>query len=181
MKACLSNKLSLACHAADVQCYQLGSFACVHTLKLKRLINLYQLSMFKKILIANRGEIAVRIIRTCRELGIKTVAVYSDVDRLALHTRLADEAYYLGPPPVRESYLNAEKIIAIAKENGAEAIHPGYGFLSENAGFAFMVEVSRLFFIGQPGAAMRAMGDKTAARQVITKAGVPTVPGSEVG
>jgi acetyl-CoA carboxylase biotin carboxylase subunit len=135
--------------------------------------------MFKKILIANRGEIAVRIIRTCRELGVKTVAVYSDVDRLALHTRLADEAYYLGPPPARESYLAGEKIINIAKQCGAEAIHPGYGFLSENAVFADAVAASDLVFIGPPASAMRAMGDKTAARQMMIKAGVPTVPGSK--
>jgi len=135
--------------------------------------------MFNKILIANRGEIAVRIIRTCRELGIKTVAVFSAADRLALHTRMADEAYDLGPPPARESYLAGEKIIAIAKQCGAEAIHPGYGFLSENADFADAVNASGLVFIGPPGAAMRAMGDKTAARQVMMKAGVPTVPGSK--
>ncbi len=135
--------------------------------------------MFKKILIANRGEIAVRIIRTCRELGIKTVAVFSAADRLALHTRMADEAYYLGPPPPRESYLLGEKIIDIAKKCGAEAIHPGYGFLSENAGFADAVAASGLVFIGPSGSAMRAMGDKTAARQVMMKAGVPTVPGSK--
>ncbi len=135
--------------------------------------------MFKKILIANRSEIAVRIIRTCRELGVKTVAVYSDADRLALHTRMADEAYHLGPSPARESYLVGEKVIAIAKEAGAEAIHPGYGFLSENADFADAVAASDLIFIGPPGTAMRAMGDKTAARQVMMKAGVPTVPGSK--
>jgi len=135
--------------------------------------------MFKKVLIANRGEIAVRIIRTCRELGIKTVSVFSAADRLALHTRLADEAYYLGPPPARESYLLGERIIDVAKKCGAEAIHPGYGFLSENAGFADAVAESGIVFIGPSGSAMRAMGDKTAARQVMMKAGVPTVPGSK--
>jgi len=135
--------------------------------------------MFKKILIANRGEIAVRVIRTCREMGVRTVAVYSQADRLALHVRMADEAYEIGPPPARESYLVQEKIIATAKRSGAEAIHPGYGFLSENAEFADRVAAAELIFIGPSGEAMRQMGDKTAARKLMQSAGVPTVPGSK--
>jgi len=135
--------------------------------------------MFKKILIANRGEIAVRVIRTCREMGIETVAVYSQADRLALHVRMADEAYEIGPPPARESYLVQEKIIETAKRSGAEAIHPGYGFLSENAEFAEAVAAAGLIFIGPNGEAMRKMGDKTAARKLMQSAGVPTVPGSK--
>ncbi len=133
--------------------------------------------MFKKILIANRGEIAVRVLRTCRELGIRTVAVYSEADRLALHVRMADEAYHIGPSPARESYLVQEKILAVAKQSGAEAIHPGYGFLSENPEFADAVAHAGLVFIGPPGAAMRKMGDKTAARKLMQSAGVPIVPG----
>jgi acetyl-CoA carboxylase biotin carboxylase subunit len=135
--------------------------------------------MFKKILIANRGEIAVRVIRTCREMGIRTVAVYSQADRLALHVRMADEAYEVGPPPARESYLVQERIIETAKRSGAEAIHPGYGFLSENAEFADAVAAAGLVFIGPSGEAMRKMGDKTAARKLMQSAGVPTVPGSK--
>ncbi|MFQ5866117.1 MAG: acetyl-CoA carboxylase biotin carboxylase subunit [bacterium] len=136
-------------------------------------------SLFKKILIANRGEIAVRIIRACQELGIATVAVYSEVDRLALHVRMADEAYLIGPPPSRESYLVQEKIIAVAKKSGAEAIHPGYGFLAENPEFAKKVIAAQLAFIGPPPQAMKLMGDKTAARRRMIQAKVPVVPGSQ--
>jgi len=134
--------------------------------------------MFKKILIANRGEIAVRVIRACRELGVKTVAIYSDVDRDALHVRFADEAYHCGPPPSRESYLVKERVIEIAKRAGAEAIHPGYGFLAENGAFSDLCRDSGIVFIGPSGDVMRAMGDKVTARQTMKKAGVPIVPGT---
>ncbi|MBL7074283.1 acetyl-CoA carboxylase biotin carboxylase subunit [candidate division KSB1 bacterium] len=137
--------------------------------------------MIKKILIANRGEIAVRIIRTCREMGIETVAIYSEADRLSLHTRMADEAYFIGPPPVIESYLRQEKIIEVAKKAGAEAIHPGYGFLAENADFADRVEEGGLIFIGPTGRTIRSMGDKTQARHTMQAAGVPIIPGTMVG
>ncbi|RMF59925.1 MAG: hypothetical protein D6743_15720, partial [Calditrichaeota bacterium] len=120
---------------------------------------------FKKILIANRGEIAVRVIRACRELEIAPVAVFSEADRLALHVRLADEAYEIGRAPARESYLVQERLIEVAQACGAEAIHPGYGFLAENPEFAGKVEEAGLVFIGPPPDAMRLMGDKTAARQ----------------
>ena len=134
--------------------------------------------MFKKVLIANRGEIAVRVIRACRELGVKTVAVYSDVDRDALHVRFADEAYHCGAPPSAESYLRMDRILEIAKRSGAEAIHPGYGFLSERGAFADLVEQAGLVFIGPSGSVMRQMGDKVTARQTMEKAGVPIVPGT---
>ena len=132
----------------------------------------------RKILIANRGEIAVRVIRSCRELGIRTVAVYSDADRAALHVRMADEAFRVGPPPSRESYLHVERILGAAKASGADAIHPGYGFLSENAAFVRACEAAGVVFIGPPAAAMDAMGEKTRARANMERAGVPVVPGS---
>jgi acetyl-CoA carboxylase, biotin carboxylase subunit len=134
--------------------------------------------MFKKLLIANRGEIAVRIIRACRELGISPVAVYSEADRAALHVRVADEAIHIGPAPSGESYLSVEKIIDAAKRTGAEAIHPGYGFLSENAAFAEAVEQAGLVLIGPPASAMRLMGSKTSARSAAMAAGAPVVPGT---
>ncbi|MCC6475991.1 acetyl-CoA carboxylase biotin carboxylase subunit [bacterium] len=133
----------------------------------------------KSVLIANRGEIAVRIARTCREMGIQTVAVYSDTDKNALHVREADAAYALGGQTASESYLIQDRIIAAAKETGAEGIHPGYGFLSENAGFAKKVADSDLIWIGPPAAAIDAMGSKTQARALMIKAGVPVVPGTE--
>jgi acetyl-CoA carboxylase, biotin carboxylase subunit len=131
----------------------------------------------KKILIANRGEIAVRVMRACRELGIATVAVYSDADRVAQHVRSADEAYPIGPPPARESYLDIAKILDVAKRSGADAIHPGYGFLSEKAEFARACDAAGVIFIGPPADAIDAMGDKTRARKKMQDAGVPVVPG----
>src|SRR5246127_235955 len=137
--------------------------------------------MFKKILIANRGEIAVRVIRACREMGIQSVAVYSDVDRAALHVRKADEAYHLGPAAAAESYLNIPKILAAAKRSGADAIHPGYGFLSENPRFAHACAEAGVKFLGPTAAAMEMMGLKTRARQHMQVAGVPFVPGTSRG
>jgi len=134
--------------------------------------------MFKKILIANRGEIACRVIRACREMNIGTVAVYSDADKDALHVRLADEAYRVGPPPSAESYLRGEKILEIAKLSGAEAIHPGYGFLSENAEFVRQAKAAGIVFIGPPPEAMEGMGGKISARKIAIEAGVPVVPGT---
>ncbi len=132
----------------------------------------------RKILIANRGEIAIRVMRTCKELGIQTVAVYSEADRSALHVRMADQAYLVGPPPSRESYLVQERILEVARQSGADAIHPGYGFLSENASFVRACEAVGITFIGPPASAMDAMGEKTRARQNMIKAGVPVVPGT---
>ena len=135
--------------------------------------------MFKKILIANRGEIAVRVIRACRELGIATVAVFSEADRDSLPVRMADEAYGIGPPPATESYLRADKILEVAKQSGAEAIHPGYGFLSENADFSDACRDVKIKFIGPPGSSMRRLGDKISARLVAEKVGVPIIPGMD--
>ncbi|MCX7607962.1 MAG: acetyl-CoA carboxylase biotin carboxylase subunit [Anaerolineales bacterium] len=135
--------------------------------------------MFKKILIANRGEIAVRIQRACRELGIRTVAVFSEADRQAMHVRYAEEAYLLGPAPARESYLRGDRIIEIAKKCGAEAIHPGYGFLAERADFAAACAEAGLVFIGPKPSSIAAMGDKAVARATVARAGVPVVPGTE--
>jgi acetyl-CoA carboxylase, biotin carboxylase subunit len=134
--------------------------------------------MFKRVLIANRGEIALRVQRTCRELGIETVAIYSEADRNALHVRNADFAVNIGPGPALESYLVIEKVIAAAKQTGAEAVHPGYGFLSENPRFADACEAAGLVFIGPPASAMRAIGDKVSARRLMEQAGVPVVPGA---
>lgn len=134
--------------------------------------------MFKKILIANRGEIAIRVIRACRTMGIQSVAVFSDADRNSLHVMLADEAYNIGPAPSRESYLNISKIIEVAKKSNADAIHPGYGFLSESAEFAEALEKAGITFIGPTPKNIRDMGDKIASRDLMKKAGVPTVPGS---
>lgn len=133
--------------------------------------------MFRKVLIANRGEIAVRIIRTLHDMGVRAVAVYSDVDRYALHVRMADEAYHIGPASPRESYLSAERILDAAQRSGADAIHPGYGFLSENADFREACDRAHVTFIGPPASAMRAMGSKTAARAKMAEAGVPVTPG----
>src|ERR1700720_1681105 len=137
--------------------------------------------MFKKILIANRGEIAVRVIRACHEMGIAAVAVYSEVDRAALHVRKADEAYPIGAAPASESYLNVQKILDVAARSGADAIHPGYGFLSENAKFARACADAKVKFIGPTAAAMDAMGSKTRARQAMERAEVPFVPGTSRG
>ncbi len=133
--------------------------------------------MLTKILIANRGEIAIRIMRACREMGIATVAVYSEVDRMAQHVRYADEAYLIGPAPATESYLVMEKIIGAAKKSSAEAIHPGYGFLAENPEFAQLVKDNGLIFVGPEPVTIRLLGDKMAAREAMIKAGVPIVPG----
>src|SRR5256885_5423528 len=134
--------------------------------------------MFSKVLIANRGEIALRIVRACHELGARAVAVYSDVDARAPHVREADEALAIGPAPSTESYLRGDRIIEAALRSGAEAIHPGYGFLSEREWFARAVRDAGLEFIGPPAEAIAAMGSKTAARQLAIRAGVPVVPGT---
>jgi 3-methylcrotonyl-CoA carboxylase alpha subunit len=133
--------------------------------------------MFTKILIANRGEIACRVIRTARRLGIATVAVYSDADANASHVRLADEAVRIGPAAARESYLVGERILAAARATGAQAVHPGYGFLSENEDFAEACARDGVVFIGPPASAIRAMGSKSAAKALMERAGVPLTPG----
>jgi acetyl-CoA carboxylase, biotin carboxylase subunit len=135
--------------------------------------------MFSKVLIANRGEIAVRIVRACRELGVRTVAVFSQPDAEALHVQLADEAVCIGPAPASQSYLQVSRIISAAEVTGAEAVHPGYGFLSENAHFAEVCEQCGLTFIGPPVASIRMMGDKAAARRMAAAQGVPVLPGSQ--
>lgn len=135
--------------------------------------------MIKKVLVANRGEIAVRVMRSCREMGIISVAVYSEADRRAMHVRYADEAYFIGPSPSSESYLNTDKIIHAAKKSGADAIHPGYGFLSENATFAGRCLEEGIVFIGPSPEAIRSMGDKITSRRLMTEAGIPVVPGTE--
>lgn len=135
--------------------------------------------MIRKILIANRGEIALRVLRACKELGIKTVAVHSTADADAMHVRLADESVCIGPPPARDSYLSVQQIIAACEITGADAVHPGYGFLSENAKFADVLEAHDITFIGPTAAHIRIMGDKIEAKKTAKKLGIPIVPGSD--
>jgi len=133
--------------------------------------------MFKKILIANRGEIACRVIKTAKKMGIKTVAVFSDADRNALHVQMADEGVHIGAAPANQSYINIEKIVSAAKSSGAEAVHPGYGFLSENSQFAQALHKAKIVFIGPPKGAVESMGDKITSKKIAQDAGVSTVPG----
>ncbi len=140
-----------------------------------------QSAMFQKILIANRGEIALRVLRACKELGIKTVAVHSTADADAMHVRLADESVCIGPPPSRDSYLNIHQIVAACEITGADAIHPGYGFLSENAKFAEILEAHDITFIGPTASHIRIMGDKIEAKRTAKRLGIPVVPGSDGG
>src|SRR6267154_151282 len=135
--------------------------------------------MFNKVLIANRGEIALRVIRACKELGVKTLAVYSEADVDSLHVQLADEAICIGPAPSSQSYLKIDRIISAAEIGDVDAIHPGYGFLSENAHFADICESCNIKFIGPPASAIRAMGDKNSARETAKRAGMPVTPGSD--
>ncbi len=132
-----------------------------------------------KVLVANRGEIAVRVLRTCRELGLETVAVFSEADRGAPHVRYADEAYCIGPPPARESYLNGERIVQVALETRAQAVHPGYGFLAESADFAQACVEAGVIFVGPRPETIRLLGDKVSARQVAGQLGLPLLPGTE--
>src|SRR2546423_7165747 len=134
--------------------------------------------MFEKVLVANRGEIAIRVMRTLEEMGIGSVAVYSEADREALHVRRADEAFLIGPGPPNQSYLVIDKLIEVAKEAGAQAIHPGYGFLAENAAFARACDEADIVFIGPPAEAIDAMGSKTRARELMKDAGIPIIPGT---
>ena len=136
--------------------------------------------MFKKVLIANRGEIAVRVIRACRELGIPTVAIYSEADEQSLHVRLATDAFCIGPAPSSESYLDISRIMSVAEVSGADAIHPGYGFLSERADFAEICEQSGIKFIGPTSEAMKKMGDKATARKTMIENNVPVTPGTGI-
>src|SRR5699024_876794 len=135
--------------------------------------------MINKLLVANRGEIAARIIRTCKENDIKTVAIYSEADARSLFVKMADESYLIGPPRVRESYLNTDKVLEIAKQTKVDAVHPGYGFLSENGSFADKCEQAGITFIGPSSNVIEQMGDKISARKLMEKAGVPVIPGTK--
>ena len=135
--------------------------------------------MIKKVLVANRGEIAIRIMRACREMGIQSVAIYSEADKDALFAKYADEAYFIGPAPATMSYLNMQKVIEAARQSGADAIHPGYGFLAENPKFASACEQEGIKFIGPSSRVLALLGDKVAARREMIKAGVPVVPGTD--